>query len=78
MKDSRPIRWLLYAALPIAYLLHNDLWWWYDPRLTLGLPVGLTYHIGFNIVISILMLLLVRCAWPSHLRHPGDSEEKEE
>jgi hypothetical protein len=32
-------------ALVALYLLHNDLWWWDDPTLVLGLPIGLTYHL---------------------------------
>jgi hypothetical protein len=32
-------------ALLVLYLLHNDLWWWNDPTLVLGMPIGLTYHL---------------------------------
>jgi hypothetical protein len=58
---------LLYLALVALYLLHNDLWLWNDPRLVLGLPAGLAYHIGFCIAASIILALLVKYAWPDHL-----------
>jgi hypothetical protein len=68
-------RWPLYAALVVLYLLHNDLWLWNDPRLVLGLPVGLTYHVAFCVAASIVLTLLVVYAWPDHLEVP-DSEAR--
>ena len=58
---------LLYLALIALYLLHNDLWLWNDPRLFLGLPAGLAYHVGFCIAASVVLTLLVIHAWPDHL-----------
>jgi hypothetical protein len=54
----------LYTALVILYLLHNDLWLWYDECLIGGFPSGLLYHIVYCFAASILMLLLVKFAWP--------------
>ena len=70
------IRGLLYTALGALLLLHNDLWQWNDPRLILGLPIGLLYHIAFAVAASLLMVLLVTFAWPSHLE-VKDGEEDE-
>lgn len=67
-------RRLLYVALFVLYLLHNDLWLWDDPQLLLGLPIGLLYHIGFCLAAALMMALLVNYAWPRHLR---DEEERE-
>ena len=61
------LRRLLYAGLLVLFVLHNDLWLWFDPRLVLGLPVGLTYHIAYCLVVSLVMGLLVRYAWPRRL-----------
>ena len=61
------LRRLLYAALLLLFILHNDLWLWDEPQFVLGLPAGLTYHIGYCIVVSLVMALLVRHAWPRHL-----------
>ena len=68
------VRRLLYVALFVLYLLHNDLWFWDDPQLLLGLPIGLLYHIGFCLAAALMMALLVNYAWPCHLR---DEEERE-
>jgi len=59
-------RWatLTYAALAALYLLHNDLWLWNDSRLWLGLPAGLVYHIGFCVVVSAVLGLMVVYVWP--------------
>lgn len=73
MKSTFPRR-LLYVALFVLYLLHNDLWLWDDPQLLLGLPIGLLYHIGFCLAAALMMALLVNYAWPRHLR---DEEERE-
>ena len=68
------IRPLLYGALFLAFLLHNDLWLWNDARLVLGLPVGLVYHIGFCVGVALLMALVARYAWPAE-KHPGEDRE---
>ncbi len=60
-------RGLLYAALVLVFLLHNDLWLWNDARIVAGLPVGLTYHVGYCLVVALLLGLLVRFAWPRDL-----------
>ncbi len=66
------MRVLLYVALGVLYLLHNDLWLWHDGSRVLGLPVGLTYHVLFCLATCLLMALLVKYAWPSELS--ADSE----
>ena len=62
---ARRIRQLLYVALAAAFVLRHDLWLWSSPATLFGLPVGLTYHVLFCLVVSLLMALLVRYAWPS-------------
>jgi len=64
------MRNLMLAVLILAVcLLHQDLWFWDVARpLLFGvLPVGLTYHVLYSIVVAALMWLLVRQAWPRHL-----------
>jgi hypothetical protein len=70
VKDRR-LRLPLYAALLLLFLLRHDLWLWDDPRLVLGLPVGLTYHLGYSLVTALVMLVLVTLAWPET---PDDDE----
>ncbi len=73
-------RWILYLALALLYLLHNDLWLWHDERLVLGLPVGLTYHVLYCLATAVVMALLVRYAWPQDLvaddEAPGDTPRR--
>jgi hypothetical protein len=73
-------------ALPviviIVYLLHQDAWFWSTPYpLVLGfMPIGLFYHVCYTLLASLLMLLLVKRAWPTHLektaspRHTTEDE----
>ena len=60
-------RGVLYAALVVVIVLHQDFWLWNDGRMVLGLPVGLTYHVAYCLVVAVLMALLARYAWPTHL-----------
>ena len=55
---------MLHVGLVLLFVLHTDVWLWDDASRLLGLPAGLTYHIGFCIVVSIWMALLVRFAPP--------------
>jgi hypothetical protein len=60
-------RGILYAALLLLAVLHQDLWLWNDARMLFGLPIGLTYHVLYCLAVVVLMALLVRFAWPTHL-----------
>lgn len=62
-------RLALSALILLFYVLHQDFWWWNQSRpLVFGfLPIGLAYHAGYCIAAALLMWLLVRVAWPSHL-----------
>ena len=67
-------RALLYAALVLACLLHNDLWLWDDPRIVAGLPVGLLYHVLFCLAVTVLLVLLVRHAWPTEALESAEGD----
>lgn len=66
-------RVLLYVALAILFLLHNDLWLWHDSSSLLGLPVGLTYHLLYCLATTAVMAAMVRYAWPSP---PGEGADR--
>ena len=53
----------------LVYALHQDVWFWRSARpLVFGfLPIGLFYHAAYTVSISVLMGVLVRTHWPSHL-----------
>lgn len=68
----------LYVALILALILHNDFWWWDDPRFLLGLPIGLTYHLLYCLALSLLFGLLVRQAWPAELDGDADGQQPQQ
>ena len=68
---------LLAIALLAFFALHQDVWFWREARpLVFGvLPVGLAYHAAYTLAVSVLMAVLVRRYWPSHLEgHPEDAD----
>lgn len=62
-------RALLAIAIIALYLLHQDFWFWRKAHpLVFGfIPIGLFYHAIFSVAAALLMWLLVKFAWPSHL-----------
>jgi len=66
----------LYVALGVLYLAHTDLWLWDAPHRVLGLPVGLTYHVGYCFAVAVLMAALVRFGWPVELEAGAADEER--
>ena len=61
---ARSVRAWVYGALVLLFALHQDSWLWDDPRIVLGLPVGLTYHVLYCLIAALLLALAVRFAWP--------------
>jgi hypothetical protein len=77
MKSVRTLILTLLVAL--VYLLHQDFWNWKkaEPLVFGFLPIGLAYHAGYSILASILMAILVKFAWPSHLEKYGADQNSE-
>ena len=74
-------RILLVVAVVGLYVLHQDFWFWRTARpLVFGfIPIGLFYQGCFSVAAALLMWLLVKFAWPSHLeREVEQSETKED
>jgi len=66
------MRNVVYALLALLYVLHNDVWYWDDPALALGLPIGITYHVLWTLAVSLCFWLAVQYAWPERLEEqPG-------
>lgn len=69
-------RALLVIIVGVLYVLHQDFWFWRAARpLVFGfLPVGLFYHACYTVAAVLVMILLVRIAWPSELEEgAGDA-----
>jgi hypothetical protein len=55
-------------VLAIGFVgLHLNYWMWDDARIVLGLPANLLYHVILSLVLSVVLTLLVRRAWPRYL-----------
>ncbi len=70
---------LLILAVTALYLLHQDFWYWRTAKpLMFGLlPAGMSYHAIYTIAVSLVMALMVRVAWPSHLEDEAERAENE-
>jgi len=58
----------------VLFLVRVDLWWWRDPRLVLGLPIGFAYHLVYCVVVSLFFWWVVRACWPSELEELDQSQ----
>jgi hypothetical protein len=53
----------------LLVVLHQDIWFWrrVQPLVFGFMPMGLFYHVLFTLACALLMWLLVKYRWPSHL-----------
>jgi len=58
---------LLFGGLFILFVLHNDLWYWNNAGLPVGIPIGLLYHVVYCLAASLFFIWLVKRAWPKDL-----------
>ena len=70
----------LVFAVVVLYILHQDFWFWRTAHpLVFGfVPVGLFYHFCFSVAASLVMWLLVKFAWPSHLEKEVEQQTSKE
>jgi hypothetical protein len=73
-------RILVAVAVVALYVLHQDIWFWRTPYpLVFGfIPIGLFYHGLFCVAASLVMWLLVKYAWPTHLEQEVDQPQSQE
>ncbi len=70
---------LLACLVVVLYVLHQDYWNWRtsDPVVLGIFPIGLFYHMVYTLVVSLVMWLLVKLAWPGHLEvEAGESSSE--
>jgi hypothetical protein len=66
-------RRLIYIALILLAVLHQDFWLWDDATLIFGfLPIGLAYHTAYCIVAAALWFLATKYAWPEDTSEGDD------
>jgi Protein of unknown function (DUF3311) len=67
----------LALALIALYILHQDVWFWRTAHpLAFGfLPIGLFYHACYTVATSLVLLMLVKVAWPRHLEEEIERAE---
>ena len=63
---------LVFLAIVIFLILHNDLWLWSSPTLILGLPAGLAYHVAYCFAAAGLMAWMISNQWPIELVDRND------
>jgi Protein of unknown function (DUF3311) len=70
-------RLFLIIAVIVLYVLHQDFWFWRTARpFVFGfIPIGLFYQACFSAAASLLMWMLVKYAWPSHLEEEVEQSE---
>lgn len=73
-------RKLLVVVVVALYILHQDFWFWRTayPLVFGFLPIGLFYQGVFSIAAALVMWLLVKYAWPSHLEEEIEQSESQE
>jgi uncharacterized protein DUF3311 len=71
---------LLVLAVVVLYFLHQDFWFWRTayPLVFGFVPIGLFYHGCFSVAASLVMWLLVKFAWPTHLEAEVEAHQKQE
>jgi len=59
---------LVWLAVAVLFVLHQDFWWWNDRALVLGfLPIGLFYHSLYSIAAALIWALAGKFAWPEEI-----------
>ena len=64
---------VVWIAVIVLAIVHQDFWWWDDGSLVFGfLPVGLAYHALFSIAAALVWAGAVKWTWPSHIERWAD------
>lgn len=65
MKQRTPMFYVVWTAVVLLIILHQDNWLWDSSTLVFGfLPITLLYHICISLGATITWLLATRYAWP--------------
>ncbi|HMO14645.1 MAG TPA: DUF3311 domain-containing protein [Pirellulaceae bacterium] len=69
---------LLFIALCILLVLHQDYWQWHRSDIVLGfVPYSLAYHMGLSLLTSIFWILVVSFCWPAAEKRGAKQKESD-
>ncbi|HYJ88967.1 MAG TPA: DUF3311 domain-containing protein [Pyrinomonadaceae bacterium] len=73
-------RKLLIVVVVLLYVLHQDWWFWRSahPFVFGFIPIGLFYQACFSVAAALVMWMLVKYAWPSHLEREIEEDQSKE
>ncbi len=77
--DARTMKKFVLALLVIGlYAAHHDIWFWTAVRpLVFGfLPISLFYHASYTVAACLLMVALVKLAWPEDLSRWAEEDRR--
>ena len=57
---TRARTWGITLGFLLLFILHQDVWWWDSAQQVGGLPIGLTYHLGYCGIVSLFLLAITR------------------
>ena len=71
MKQRTPMFYVVWGAVCLLIILHQDNWLWDNPKLVFGfMPITLLFHLGISIAATFTWFLATRYAWPILTRPP--------
>ncbi len=68
MKPPASMKVLVWGLVLLLIVLHQDVWFWNDTRLFLGIvPITLLWHMGISLGAGITWWLATKYCWPTEL-----------
>ena len=65
MKQRKPMFFVVWAAVILLLILHQDNWLWDNSTLVFGfMPSTLLYHAGISLAATVTWFLATQYAWP--------------
>ena len=53
------VTWLFALVVLVLFVLHQDFWLRDNSTLVAGLPIGLLYHVGYCLLVSVVLGLFL-------------------
>ena len=72
MRRERLNRYVIWAALLLLVVLHQDYWQWNNSTLLFGfLPYTLAYHAALSLLAAAIWWVAATWFWPTDLEYSG-------